>query len=290
MRALSRFDVSDMIASSAELRRLGDAATSFEDVATRVVRHLHETLCADDGSPATVLVRCYKTHAAELLDPPSRRFADQVLGGLTAPGTKCLTLFGTVGVEPAWCDRTASVHHRAIPLPSAELVERFPMISGLMTQMGVDVPQLLEGEPSATVTATDGTPYNVFHVRDAAGSPFVPEQAGFVELYGVRSALGFGGDLATGDIFAVILFSRVAIPARTAALFRALALAVKIAVMPFAAGPYYSSESSRVLVHDRSTFRLARASVVEQLLAVQEETAAQEAGRLRAGDDGAAPA
>jgi hypothetical protein len=39
--------------------------------------------------------------------------------------------------------------------------------------------------------------------------------------------------LASGDIFVVILFSKVEIPRDTAELFRTLALNVKMAVLPF---------------------------------------------------------
>lgn len=282
MRALSRFNVSDLIATSAELRHLGDDATSLEDVAHRVVLHLHETLRRDDGSRATVLVRFYKTHNAELLDESSRRFAEAVLGEPVAPGTKCLTLFGTAGVEPAWNDRSRSEGHKAIPLPSAQLLARFPMISSLMSQMGVDVARLLDSQPRP-VPVDGGQPYNVFHVHEALGSPFVPAQAGFVEPYGVHSALGFGGELATGDLYAVILFSTEPIAPTTATLFRALALAVKVAVMPFAAGPYFAGDRTSIAVRDRSTFRLARAAVIEQLLSAQEELAADEAARVVAG-------
>ncbi len=45
--------------------------------------------------------------------------------------------------------------------------------------------------------------------------------------------LGFGGMLPMGDIFVVIVFSKVRIPRETAELFRTLALNVKMAALPF---------------------------------------------------------
>jgi hypothetical protein len=57
--------------------------------------------------------------------------------------------------------------------------------------------------------------------------------------YGIRSVLGFGGILHTGDLFAVIIFSKVPIVRNTAELFKTLALNVKIALLPFAAGPVF---------------------------------------------------
>ena len=59
--------------------------------------------------------------------------------------------------------------------------------------------------------------------------------------YGVKSALGFGGMLPSGGLFAVILFSRAPISRETAALFQTVALNAKLAVLPFAAGPIFRS-------------------------------------------------
>jgi hypothetical protein len=66
----------------------------------------------------------------------------------------------------------------------------------------------------------------VFHVEDALGSPYIPAQE-FVTSFGIKSVLGFGGILGTGDLFAVILFATVHVPASAADRFRTLALDVK---------------------------------------------------------------
>jgi hypothetical protein len=60
----------------------------------------------------------------------------------------------------------------------------------------------------------------------------VPAQESFVIPYGIQSVVGFGGALRSGDIFAVIMFSRVPIPPDTAQLFRTLSLNVKLAIAP----------------------------------------------------------
>ena len=44
----------------------------------------------------------------------------------------------------------------------------------------------------------DQRQYNVFHVPDANGSPFIPAQTEFVVPCGVRSVLGFGGKTVQG--------------------------------------------------------------------------------------------
>ncbi|MFN2462544.1 MAG: hypothetical protein ABR573_01410, partial [Candidatus Dormibacteria bacterium] len=74
--------------------------------------------------------------------------------------------------------------------------------------------------------------YNVFYVPEAAGSPHVPAQD-FVRDHAIRSVLGFGGLLLSGELFAVVMFTRVSVPARTAGMFRLLAQATKQAIEPF---------------------------------------------------------
>jgi hypothetical protein len=78
-----------------------------------------------------------------------------------------------------------------------------------------------------------GKRHGVFHVEDALGSPYIPAQEEFVVPYGIRSVLGFGGLLFNGDLFAVILFSTVRVPATAADRFRTLALDVKSAFSRF---------------------------------------------------------
>jgi hypothetical protein len=97
----------------------------------------------------------------------------------------------------------------------------------------VDLGALLTPNPGLMADANRS--FNVFHVPEALGSPYVPAQRDFVERHGIRSVLGFGGMLPTGDIFAIILFSKVFIADATRELFKSLALGAKVAVVPFAA-------------------------------------------------------
>ena len=78
-----------------------------------------------------------------------------------------------------------------------------------------------------------GKRHGIFHVEKALGSPYIPAQEDFVIRYGIKSVLGFGGMLFTGDLFAVILFSTVHVPATAADRFRTIALDVKAAFSRF---------------------------------------------------------
>jgi len=98
----------------------------------------------------------------------------------------------------------------------------------------LEVSDILQPNPGLLVDLEQRS-YNVFHVEEAQGSPFVPAQVEFVIPHSIRSVVGFGGMLPTGNLFAVILFTTIPIARQTADLFRPLALSVKLAVLPFAA-------------------------------------------------------
>jgi hypothetical protein len=100
------------------------------------------------------------------------------------------------------------------------------MISQLIKELGLELSYVLQPSPDI-VKELAGKRHGVFHVERALGSPYIPAQQEFVVRYGIQSVLGFGGMLATGDFFAVILFATVHVPASAAERFRSLALDVK---------------------------------------------------------------
>src|SRR3712207_3791092 len=230
---LTKFGLSEMLRCSTELRRATKEAPTLEEAAQRVCQVLYDELVASDGSRACALVRCYKTHPYGKLRPELQSFAKATLKGLPLGDTvRCLTLLGTVGDEKAWNSRRTSAGHQAIPLPSAEMVEKAPMIAQLIRQFGLELTDVIQ-PTTDLVRSLAGKTYGVFHVPEALGSPYIPAQKDFVVKFGIRSVAGFGGSLPSGDLFAVILFSRVPISAETADRFRNLALDVKSGFFPY---------------------------------------------------------
>ncbi len=231
---LSYFSLVDMLKCGREIRQAASTATSVEDAAQAIIEYLY-TECGhpDSAAQSCALVRFYKTYPFRELEPRLQDFARQQLRGVEpSDGMKCLTLLATIGQEAKWCDRRQSVGHQAVPLPSAQIVEEAPMIAQLIRGMGLEISDVLE--PSASVLHESlGKTYNVFHVQEAAGSQYIPAQTEFVERYGVRSVLGFGGLIGDGDLFAVIMFARGPIPVDSAARFRNIALDVKAVIHPF---------------------------------------------------------
>lgn len=112
------------------------------------------------------------------------------------------------------------------------------MIAQLIRQLGIEISALLSD--TGLVIDTAQHTFNVFYIGNAVGSPFIPAQQEFVVPHGVRSVLGFGGLLPSGELFATILFSKTEIPRDVADLFKTLALNVKLALLPFGSTKIFS--------------------------------------------------
>lgn len=235
MYDLQHFTLSDMTRCGIELRRLGAGASSMEEVADRVVRRLHEELGLPGAEGrACALVRLFVTMPYDSLDPELQGPARALLGGEPASaGMKCLTLLASAGDLKPWNSRHSSVGHKVLPLESEESVSRSPMIAQLIRQLGVDLGTLLSPDADVMVDAAQRT-FNVFHIPDAKGSPYIPAQSDFVVPHAIRSVIGFGGVLPPGEMFAAILFARVPIPREIADLFKTLALNIKLVLLPYA--------------------------------------------------------
>ena len=239
---LSDFGLRDMIECGRAVREVSADAANMEEAAQSIVSMLYERLREGrSGEQNCALVRCFKTHRFATLPEDLQRAAQ----GAVTPGeevgakTAVLTLLATAGDRPDWNDRRRSRGHRAIPLESVEFVERMPMIAALLRQMGLGIESALY--PSAEIILdAEQRAFNVFYVPDAAGDRRIPAQDSFVEPCGIKSVLGFGGLLPSGDLFAVIMFSRTRIPRETASLFRTIALNVKLALLPFTRAQIYA--------------------------------------------------
>lgn len=226
MWRLDEFAVDELEKASEVIRDVGDGATSMEAAAGRVARTIQQCMVGPGDEPVCPLVRLYATHPVEDLDGPRRAFA-----GDAAPGSRCLTLLGTAGTDPAWNDALASKRHLAIPLGSPSALASFPMVSRLFEQLGFDPAEVVDPDPDDTLKMHHRS-YQVFHVEEAVGSPWVPAQD-FVEDHGIRSVVGLGGALPSGDLIALLMFSSVTVDRRTAQLLRSLAPAVKASVVGF---------------------------------------------------------
>jgi len=240
MYNVAKFTMRDMTECGNELRKFGAGSTSMEETANKIVNFLYENLGTESNEKAFALVRLFKTHAYEDLDRELREFGNSLLGQKPeTPGVKCLTLLATAGDQPDWNTRAGSAGHKAIPLPSAQVVEQIPMVSQLVKQFGLEVHSVVDPDLKILMDL-EQTTFNVFFVPEAAGSPYITAQDEFVIPYQIKSVLGFGGMLPTGNLFAIIMFSKVPIPKTTADMFKTIALNIKMALLPFAESATFS--------------------------------------------------
>jgi PAS domain S-box-containing protein len=260
---LAKFDLNDMIESGRAVRKAGEAASSMEEAAGEIIQLFRRTLVdRQTGETNCPLVRCFKTHPLSQLPPDLEQIARASLSDkrYLRPDLPCLTLLATAGDAEPWNDRRSSRGHAAIPLESVEMVERAPMIASLLRQMGLKIETALNPDSRLILDADQHT-FNVFHVEHAQGNPSIPAQADFIKPYGIRSALGFGGLLPGGELFTVIMFSRVTIPRETADMFRTIALGVKLALLPFVRGAVFASPADNARLERNE----GRAVEIEQL-------------------------
>jgi len=231
---LATMTVDDLVTVASGVREAADGASSMEQAAQATVDRLFGDLVDEGGGPACALVRLYVTARLGDLEPRLQELARAAvptdLDVEPAADTRCVTLLGSAGVEPAWNDRRASRGHQAIPLLDEGLVERLPMVAGLLRGLGMDSASVVRPDPEQHA-ARSRRRYDVFFVPEASTSPFIPDQV-FVAGHGVRSAVGFGGVLPSGELFAVLVFATVAVPEATAELLQSLALTVQSVVVP----------------------------------------------------------
>ena len=240
---LTNFRLGEMLTCSLEVRRIARSLPTMEATLRRICGFFYDELRDADQRRACALVRAYKVHPYRELPSDLQGFAGRALASsgtdLKPSGaTRCITLLATVGDEDPWKDSRRSLGHQAIPLASEEMVQRAPMISQLIRQFGLNPSDIVRPR-GEVVRDLEGKTYGVFHVEEANGSPHIPAQATFVQRFGIKSVLGFGGSVVGTDLFAVILFSRAHISVQAADRFRTIALDVKAALVPFADGPVF---------------------------------------------------
>jgi len=241
MHDLTRFTQSEATECGNALRALGSAASSMETSANNIVQHLYNNVInSETTEKACALIRFYKTYPYEQLAYGLQEFASGIMGGAPeSQDMKCLTMMATAGEHADWNSRSTSSGHRAIPLASADFVGGIPMIAQLVSQFGIEMGSVISPDPNVIGDLARQT-FNTFHIADAVDCPCIPAQDDFVKPYGVKSVLGFGGVLSSGELFVVIMFSKVSIPASTASSFRDLSANVKEAVEPFVGGAVFA--------------------------------------------------
>ena len=283
---LEDFGLREMIECGRDVRELGRTASSMEQAAQLLVDYFRSTFIDSQTlEESCALVRCFKTHRLRDLPHQLKERTLKTLSQATTVSEElaCLTLLATGGDLPEWRDRRSSASHAVIPLESVAMVERVPMLSHLIVQMGLEIGAVLSPTEELILEA-DERAYGVFHVENAVGSPSIPAQE-FVVEHRIESVLGFGGLLPSGDLFAMILFTRAHISQETANLFRTIALSVKLVLLPFTRGPVFfdeiTSKSQGLAPHDFEQEQVrSEMATLRLLIPALEDAAVHQTNRL----------
>lgn len=230
----------------------------------------------------------FKTHSYRELTPDLQEYASGILSDRIVPDNlKCLTLLATAGELPEWNSRHQSVGHKAIPLANEDAIARIPMIYHLIQQLGLNPGIVVQPNPNL-LTDLEQKMYNVFYVPHALNNSCIPSQASFVVQFNVKSVLGFGGLLPSGNMFSILMFLKVAIPPMVVNLFRTLALNVKMAILPFDDGCVFSDKFQPIInaeiVENNQNKSLqylnSQIATLNQLLDVSEQSTITQSDRL----------
>ena len=231
MYDITRFTPQDMAKCSLVLRQFGRNTPSMEASSQNIVKYIYQHFCdAKTRENTCALVRLFKTHPYGELEDSLQESARRLMrGNSPTADMKCWTLLAAAGPEPHWNSRHTAAENTAIPLVSPELVAKIPAISEIIRQFGLDIPTVL-GIEAERFLQLEPAVLNIFHVSEAKGNPFIPEQDSLIMPYQVKSVLAFGGLLRSGSLFAVVIFLKVKIPPSTTQMFKHLALSVKTAL------------------------------------------------------------
>jgi signal transduction histidine kinase len=289
MYDLQMFTMRDMSECGLALRSLSKKANSMEEVGNQIVQYLYNNLIdLKSGERSCALVRFFKTHSYGELPPKLQEYTHSLVSNdVLENNLKCLTLLSTAGQQPEWNSRHKSEGHKVIPLFSKEMIAQIPMIFQLIQQLGLNLDVVVRPDLNL-LTDLEQRMYKVFYVPDALGSSYIPSQTSFVIPYNIKSVVGVGGLLPSGNIFIIIMFLKVAIPRISVDLLRPLALNVKMTILPFENEKTFTEQEQHLVgdnistTTDDETFQYLNSQIttLNQLLDVSEQSTISQSDRL----------
>lgn len=185
-----------------------DSLQTFDQAAQAIVERIYQTFRTEEGRSIFALLRIFR------LSRPNE--VPSAWSISTQPTDVLLSLAGSCGDEPAWCNPHQSQRHKVVSVS----VNATPMMQEAFRQLGIQ-PQLgRQGEAVRQIMSAD---LRRFYEPEALGSPFIPDQETFVKPYGIRSVVGIGSQFASGNAYILIGFSKLFISDAQSLNFTALA-------------------------------------------------------------------
>lgn len=212
--------------------RFGTRVATVETVSQLLSEYLYDHFrVPETAAPALLLSRVFVTRPLDTLEPRLKIMAERMAGTHElSRQARCFVLMGSCGQFHFWCHPRLSTRFGCVPLEGPDFHTRMPMFSHLLDQLEIGSFSAQQHDAAFLLSDLDRA-FNVFHIEEALGHPFIPVQAEFVQQYGVKSVIGFGGRLPSGEAFAAVLFSAVHIPPAAANHFRVIALSAYLAFL-----------------------------------------------------------
>lgn len=194
---------------------VGDVSvcSTLEEAAQCYMSILYENL-----SESIILARLFATIPFKELPLENKDFVMNIarsagVAELVKEWTMVLTLLGTRGSKPEWNDPHKSKGHVGIPLASSDFIDRIPMMSRLLKQLGAGI-DWINSNDTEIVAKTFKSISGVFYVLDAKtevdsrGRKIIAAQ-NFVESENVKTVFGIGGCyMGSFLFFTTIIFVR----------------------------------------------------------------------------------
>jgi len=263
MYDLNQFTSKNLAKCSLVLRQFGRDAASMTEASEKIAKYIYEHFCeAQTGAKSCALVRVFTTHPyGELKESLPESFLPLIDGTSPQEEMKCWRLLAAAGTKPQW-NSWNTAENTAISLISEDLVAQMPMISEPIRTLGLDIPTFL-GIDREMFRELEMKIFDFFYISEAEYSPFIVEQNYLIIPCEVKSVLGFGGVLPSGNFFFVLMFLKLKIPYTTAKMFKNLALAVTTALLPFDGGVVCEPSENRADLAEYAMISVAKNQVIQ---------------------------
>lgn len=244
-------------------------------------RALLERLCtpsASDGLPAVVSAQCFLVRRFDDLSGEAQDVVRAAANATVYRLQPCAVLLASYDIA-----QIAPITNRivAAPVPSQALAAIAPTVSGVLAAVFSDT----DDRPSdAKIVDVARWSYAVGHEADARDNSLFAEWTGFTATRDVRDVVTTAVVLPACTLV-VVLYTTLAFSSEAARAFAAVAIAIKIATLPYANGRILESDPpvespAADLAGDPAWLR-AQNDALSEMVRVQQDLARSESRRLR---------
>jgi len=204
------------LATSVEINAVfQDAATIRGQSTVEGIAQKFTELLFKRFQDSLIVTRIFATIPMGKLPKFNRDFVDSLAASAAVSEqvndeTMVLSLLGTSGRLPEWNERRKSKGHVGIPLVSGKFVGSIPMISRLLTEIGMELDWVSDWGTKIVSKGFLSQSTGMFYVDDAGtskdqeGRNIIVDQ-NFVSLYGVKTVFGFGIGFVGNPTLAVLI-------------------------------------------------------------------------------------